>query len=494
MTRGERQRDALGLLPWQSLSFCYAFRMQEGRRSRALPFLFFLVVAGLLFFATWPGLLTGDSEDQWRQAVYGPFLDWHPPGPAVLMRLVYRGLGIASPLPAVGALTLLQFVAFWGALFALVAALASTSRRFGWYVVALACYPPLWILSVTQTKDVFCSAWLFLALVVLYRSRGELTWPRWMLLGVLTFAAGMTRHTSLPSMGLLVGGYLFWTRARWRWEGSVPPRARWVPMAVVLLFATFAVQWATDALPLRRVGNVGNMFLTWDVVGASHFAGLSDANLDELATTRLYGRSHMKEAMDDYECDGDANYLIFGNFDYHRMLTSATALPDLGWLARHAPLGLLRHKLCVAGTLLQIGGITELFPHLDIWPPPSSPFVVHHPSLDAALRAISDRFEEGGWLSLPFQHWVWALASATLLAVAMLLFGTGDSAVRDGAFLFWAGISFAAPYLIVSPAGAWRYLFPSHVCWAVGTVILARGLVEAWAGVRRPVVAPAGAI
>ena len=134
-------------------------------------------VAGAAWIALfWPGVVTFDGVDQYRQAVTGDLDDWHPPIMAATWRLLIRlGLGGSGPVFA------MQTALFFVGLGLLAAALARAGRpRAGWAVLACALFPPLasWMACVVKDAQMIACLAAATGITAHYRLAGRSV-PGW---------------------------------------------------------------------------------------------------------------------------------------------------------------------------------------------------------------------------------------------------------------------------------------------------------------------------
>lgn len=449
---------------------------------RGLPCLLFLSVGVLVLTVFFPGMGTNDAAGQWYQAATGNLNDWHPVGMTLLQRLFCLAFPADARVAKAFAFTVFGCAAFWGALFVLLSSLVGTRERLGRYVLGFSLCYPLWIFSVIHDKDVLTAAVFFLYLVVL-RKGGPSPSPRqWAALFALALVADNLRHTSLLSLGLLSAGFLAVVRYP-AGDGGFRARARAIAaLALVLGLVPVATRGLHHAFQVARGGNYANMYLAYDLVGTLSYARSTPDERAGLRTTALFGKEAMGQAVASYRCGGDANYLIFGNaMGYGGLLASNTVLPDLVQVAWRHPRAFLAHKACVLSGLFSISTLDETY-----FPAATDPFVAVLAHAPGALRLRADELIRGAlaspWLSLPYRTWIWALL-ATALGLGLLVArgrATGD--VASGVSLWWAALCFAIPYVLICPAGVWRYLLPAYVAWILATALF---LGEAWRSLGR---------
>lgn len=182
-----------------------------------------------------PGTMQNDSIQQYRQALSGQYLDWHPP----VMAWLWAQLISLWPGPA--PMLLLQLSAYWLG----VALLADGLRRAGQTRLALlmACagaFPPFLALNASITKDVGMVASWVAAVGVLFWFRVQARRPplvAWVLVALLVTYGALVRSNAIFGLGPL----LLWLA--WR-PAKVPQWPALAAAAVVAaLLALPASQW-----------------------------------------------------------------------------------------------------------------------------------------------------------------------------------------------------------------------------------------------------------
>ena len=110
--------------------------------------------ASFTLWLFWPGYMSWDSADQWRQALSGEFTDIAPP----LMGMIWRAIGTLVPGP--GGMLLLQTVLWWSCI-ALAVGMTQQGRllRAVLLLLLLGFWPALWGVLPHVWKDV----WMALA-------------------------------------------------------------------------------------------------------------------------------------------------------------------------------------------------------------------------------------------------------------------------------------------------------------------------------------------
>ncbi|MBT2187125.1 hypothetical protein KK488_09235 [Sphingobium sp. H33] len=131
-----------------------------------------LLALSLLCF--WPGAVTYDGVEQYRQALTGRYDDWHPP----IMARLWAILSLLGP--GAGPMLCLQMIAYWLGLGALARALGG---RRAFSVLAVGAFPPFLGWEAVVIKDAQMAGALMLAVGLIghYRLR-EKPVSRWALI------------------------------------------------------------------------------------------------------------------------------------------------------------------------------------------------------------------------------------------------------------------------------------------------------------------------
>lgn len=195
---------------------------RRGTRWRArLPAWIILALAVLLWRIFYPGLLSSDSIEQYKEALSGQYKDWHPPLMSIALRFVLELGG------TIALLTIVQCAALLLGLYAL----ATASQRLFWpqptpvahawvslAIVLLLLVPvtPLAFFAMTFWKDVWAAALLVWSGALLLEVLNTADLRRVALLVGLGVVLGLVRHNALVVLPVLGAGLAvaLWRRRR----------------------------------------------------------------------------------------------------------------------------------------------------------------------------------------------------------------------------------------------------------------------------------------
>lgn len=231
----------------------------DGTRSSAFPALPWLAAAVGLAFTLWafyPGYVSQDSAEQYRQARTGEFDTHHPP----LMAMIWRWTDRVVPGP--GGLFALFALVYWAAL-ALVA--AHTARRRWTQVLAvlgIGLWPPMIGLLAHVWKDVgLLVALLFAGGLLIRESRRPSR--TLLLLAFLFIALGAAfRHNGLFA-ALPFTPYL---ATRWLRRSTVP---RIIVVAILAAIATATLAQLPNYFPHVERRSLWPTVALWDLAAVS---------------------------------------------------------------------------------------------------------------------------------------------------------------------------------------------------------------------------------
>jgi hypothetical protein len=143
---------------------------REATHNRTFGLIFFAVAILINLSAAYPGTPTPDSDDQYKQAVSGPFNDWHPPIMASLwsvLRLVADGSG---------SLFTIHVFCYWLGFALIAATFCRLGRdRAAWAVIGVGAFPPFVLMNTHILKDVGMAVSFLAAFSIcfFYRSCGK---------------------------------------------------------------------------------------------------------------------------------------------------------------------------------------------------------------------------------------------------------------------------------------------------------------------------------
>ncbi|TZG28972.1 hypothetical protein [Sphingomonas montanisoli] len=270
-------------------------RLPESSVSYAL--IAFASIAVISSFAmAYPGVMTEDSFNQYKEAVSGQYKDWFPP----IMARLWSIFLVFTPVGS--AFFVLHMACYWGGLYLIADRLRDMGHRgMAFATLAIGIVPSQWVTSLFIWKDVGMAVTALAAFAILFRARSKgRSMPKWQGVIVATLLAySVMVRANGPFAAIPVIFYAF----------HAPIARRPILTATLGLVAiVFAVGIAT---PINRhvfaAKDAGGRFalLIYDMVGTAHFArdtavfdkmgGASLAAVDRCYTPQLGdGIAHSK--------------------------------------------------------------------------------------------------------------------------------------------------------------------------------------------------------
>lgn len=198
-------------------------------------FLPMVLIWGIYLLAFYPGMMSADSFNQWKQVLTGVYVDHHPPFHTFTIWLATR-LALTPTSVAVAQILFLGFVATQWFVFFESIRLPRVFIWLGWFLFTLS--PINGTMVNTLWKDIpFSTSVLALSLILakIVYSRGEWIrgWKAKIVLGVVCALVLLFRHDGLPlGIGSLAGLMIFYPR---RWKS-------WVVATVICFGIYFGVR------------------------------------------------------------------------------------------------------------------------------------------------------------------------------------------------------------------------------------------------------------
>lgn len=399
-------------------------------RLHALICALFISVNVLCWF---PGVMTWDSFNQYRQALTGQFDDWHPP----VMAWLWSWFAPISP--AGSSLLILHVSLYWTALFII----AHTVRRLGRPKVALAfvgvgLLPPALVLNAFVWKDVGACVCLIFAFSLAFRAQ---SFGRWTLASAIPFVIAITyaflvRSNAVFAVAPLV---LYATRPSF----SAKP-IRLAVLSAVIIAVGFVAFGVINHKVLRATNTHAlNSMIFFDVTGTSHFARSTDVfpgPVDLRVVDQCY-TPQWWDSLAKVQCSKPL---------YRRRMGLRL------WVraAVHHPLGFVSHK------------IAQFNEAMFAWIPARSyRYIVT--SKDKYYRPVPTSSNEAAVLSLHDKMSSMALFSPLIyLVVTVGVFSLASSRMREGSALISGAyhlsastLFYTASYLIGGVANMYRYQY-----------------------------------
>ncbi|REG08721.1 hypothetical protein DFR64_2096 [Pelolinea submarina] len=263
-----------------------------------------LVTSGLVLLTFWPGMMTNDSINQWKEVVTGNYTDLNP----ILHTLLLSGLVKIAYSPAVVAI-------FQIAVFYLVLVFGfGTLRRRGVstpFLVVLSLIFALWPFNSLMVNILWKDILYSLALLLLFIFLLEAAWTNgnllenkknYLLLGITAFMVATIRHNGFP-VAFIVLGIL-----------PLVYKKYWKGLLVTLLFVLLV--WAGVKGPLKsRVSTTENNTNALNLTLLHHISAHFDAG-SELTEDQIdYLNELLPISQWKYDCCYMGNIYTHPDFD-----------------------------------------------------------------------------------------------------------------------------------------------------------------------------------
>ena len=170
------------------------------RRFRWLVFALPMIAAWIIYLlAFWPGMMSADSLDQWRQVLSGSFNDHHPAFHTFTIWLLTR-LSLTPAIVALAQIVALALVV--GAILAFIESLGVASIWVWTACLVFAISPINGTMVITLWKDIpYSTAMLGFTYLILRLAQSKGSWiasvRSWMILGITATLAALFRHNGL---------------------------------------------------------------------------------------------------------------------------------------------------------------------------------------------------------------------------------------------------------------------------------------------------------
>lgn len=434
-------------------------------------------VAGfvLVLAAFWPGVMSPDSIDQWRQGRAWDFYDIHPPVMSALWGLLDR----VWPGPA--PLLLLHNALFWGAAALFWRLTRERSSVVGLAFASFGFMPQVLALLGSIWKDVGLGVSLFMASALLYgATRCEWRFAVWAACPLLFYAYGV-RLNAAPAVlpfalwsGLIVCEQFPRLNAR-------AAKLKLLPAAVGLAYfaaLTAAVVFTTQALTHGKTLYPFQQIMLHDLA----------------AVSKETGRSHFPdyvENTENFSLEGVSaqytpewvNTLIYGDpppLKSTRNPEYISRLRAVWWdTVSHNKLAYLGHRWAVFRNLTALGTPMVYKPFNPATGLNNPPEFQRPPN--ALTRALTSYF----FLfanTPPFRGFVWILICAALVYLSLRRGLEGDLGVVLS--LSTSGLIYAAAYFFVTPSSEFRYLWWTVLAAIISALLFALHLYTHRGGLR----------
>lgn len=256
-----------------------------------------ILVWSIYLLTFWPGIMSIDSVNQWRQAVNGVYSDEHPIFHTLNIRLLSR-LWLTPAMVAISQIIALSLTTGW-VLFCIRK--IGVPRTITWLIcIVFALYPPNGSLAITLLKDIPYSITMLILTVLLFKigySKGLWLASRmaWIILALVAALISLYRHNGFPiAFGTLAILLLVY-------------RSYWRPIMTAITFSLLLLLSIRGALYFSL--NPGpafpqEMFIEHAI--AKHVVTGTSFSSDELIFLNKFAPLDIRW---DYYCD-NANYLV----------------------------------------------------------------------------------------------------------------------------------------------------------------------------------------
>lgn len=454
-----------------STLFFFTFLLTKGRRvvhtANERPSWFIYIIPPIIsilivWMILWPGVITPDSINQWRQAQTLQFTGWFPMTHTLLLAFLTRIWN--SPAVVVGfqSLALLTVLAFG---FRTLERLQVPRLVMATLSLIIAAWPPFALTSVTLWKDSLFGAsmlWLFIEILAVIIS--ERNWMneranRTMLI-LSALLVALMRQNGVPVVILtFLGLILVFRSSRKILLGGL------IGVLVVWLLVQFPL---TEYLSKDREDSISQA----NLILLGHLAAHINAGTEISPPDRAYLEGIVPpEGWDDYDCcyAGDISYLQ--SFDRDTFLANISRNWEIFInLIRKNPMVNLRHQQC-AGEIVwrlhnnrcqmkSLHGITRGIRGSESWIIDNDFGLVESslfPSLVQPLmntyRALGF-FEENRWIIM-FRPALFSFAA--LLCISLASFRLED---RRLLLLSLPVLGYIIPLFLINFSPAFRYQYP----------------------------------
>lgn len=401
----------------------------------------------------WPGIVEYDSVEQYKQALSGIYLDWHPPAMARLWAVLHPLAPGAVPM------FVAQVMLYWFGLGLLAAALARSGRvRAGAAIIAIGALPFFagWQAAVLKDTQMLGAILAAVGLIGWWRLAGKrLPIPAVIAVVLLLAYAMLVRANAVFAVVPLVVMLAPWPMRVWQ---------RGLAIVAGVLLVLLAMPPINHGLLGASETGVTRTLPIFDLAGITHFSGTADA-LPQ-ADRALIARRHCYQP---YFWDPLGDNDRCGSVAQRLDLLPARTLITL-WVGSilHHPIAYFEHRLAHLNSTYRL---LVPFGRPDAAPPRwSEPNQIGLGSPGPAASAIA---RAGGWLVETPLGWpiAWIVVAMTGLCIAL---GRPRSASRDLALaLAVSALALEASFAVVSIASDLRYHLWPMMAAALMAVLLA---------------------
>jgi hypothetical protein len=428
---------------------------------RWTPFIAVNLLAAAIWCVFYPGLLSPDSLNQYRQAVHGQFDDAHPPLMAICLALVFRAGGDIQHL------MLFQCTAGLLGIYGLalhcvrtIGGRATRGAPGSWLALAVTItlllpISPLAHHVMTFWKDVwlliaFC--WLATIWLWLYKEANNISTPIYAcgLTGFLIVAtlALLVRHNSLAVLPVFCGLFSVVVAKKTSWKIGVAT-------CFLPLLVAGASKYTLERSFHVSESHFGNLVYVYELTGLCYY-------YPEIRKELPWTSQHLTATFEAIYCPGHYNrYGPCLEVDLHSASDMSEMRAEYWSAASRFPFQFarvkyenFRHHFIKHASLLLHAGVTK------------NEFGIDSNFKFARVRRwFTNRVEQtfhSPWRWLFAEHGTWVCAGLLFMAIGVVRWQR-DAAITPILLVSLVPIFYYASYLIASLALDFRYMYPADI-------------------------------
>jgi hypothetical protein len=391
-----------------------------------------LLLLGASFLAFYPGFMSTDSIDQYKEALDLQFTDWHPP----LMAALWSVVNTVKAGPA--GMLLLQLSLYWGALYIGADTALRRGHKLWWLWLAAGLLPCTINFAGVIWKDVGLAVSFLLAVTLLLRAHCSAQRASPVVLLLLLYGVGV-RWNALPAALPIVW---WWAVLRFPDMGA---RIRVAFVLAILTIATLLIGQINYRVLHAQVTRPWQVIMLHDIVGI----GCATASPPQLPEYRNPGVGDAQLCAA-YTPKSSARLLFEPSAPLHRNDAAARTL-FRQWVGAiyEEPLAWAKHRLAYFGNFLRIGQ-PDAYYYIHNIIGPNAQGIRLQPN---ALTMIHGSYVEYFRQSPILKPWFWVLVSIGVIVMA------ARQRSVPAATVALSGLIYLAPYLLVGPEADLRYAY-----------------------------------
>ncbi|ACB52262.1 hypothetical protein cce_2914 [Crocosphaera subtropica ATCC 51142] len=471
----------------------------------------------------YPGLPNSDALYQWKQARENFYTDVHPIGVTLIMRGIIVLFPYLLAQEQMAILCFLQAVILWLTVFYTIDIFIANSKIKLIANIFVPLYYPLWTFSISPIKDVWSTILFLLLVTTIYQlfdqrfssqnfnsKRAFLKkYLSLVIILLLSYWLMLTRHNIFLSL-LLLMIYLY-SISYYFLNVSLQQRKKQyliIFLMIVALFFSKATgdfyyknshltpgerqEFASSLVAFNQQLSTQekmNFYFSLELIGTLHYTEKNLNSLEYLKTPDQLGREKIAQAVNNYRCGLNDQYLYLGKKAPLRNMQGdamkASIVEDLWKLTINYPQAFLKYKICAMASLLQVNQI--LFPFQTDIPVNSlsNDLGIKSKNYLPTIRGRVIKFlnlvsydQRFFIFNLPYRHYLLLIISLITTLYTTIKHKPKSWKNATYLFLFGAGLCNFIPYMIVTPDYAWRYLLFSNIVWLLSILSIGNPLVE----------------